>query len=151
MSFLAAYGASKSALIALHESLTYELGPPMFSRTGIKTLLVCPGQLKTEMFKGVNTPSSILAPELDPQYVAEKIVKAVEYGRRGELKFPIYGHFLALFRSSPWPVTQFVRLISGMDESMKTYDEGMERQELEEQLKRHPLQEAELGKIISSS
>ncbi len=144
---LAAYGASKSALIALHESLTYELGPPLFSSTGIKTLLVCPGQLKTQMFKGVNTPSSILAPELDPQYVAQKVVRAVEYGRRGELKFPIYGNFLALFRSSPWPVTQFVRLISGMDESMKTYEQ--DKQDRINQKKIN--QAAILGEIISSS
>ncbi len=99
------------------------------------------------MFKGVNTPSSILAPELDPQYVAQKVVRAVEYGRRGELKFPIYGNFLALFRSSPWPVTQFVRLISGMDESMKTYEQ--DKQDRINQKKIN--QAAILGEIISSS
>lgn len=120
------------------------MGPPLFSSTGVKTLLVCPGQLRTEMFKGVNTPSSILAPELNPQYVAQKIVKAVEYGRRGELKFPIYGNFLALFRSSPWPVTQCVRLISGMDESMKTY----EHKKQPSFIKGH---EALIGTVVSSS
>ena len=72
---LSAYGASKSGLIALHESLTYELGSPSLNPHGIKTLLVCPGQLKTGMFQGVKTPSTILAPELDPKFVASYVVK----------------------------------------------------------------------------
>ncbi|RCK65316.1 hypothetical protein Cantr_01202 [Candida viswanathii] len=65
---LSAYGASKSGLIALHESLTYELGTPYFAPHGIKTLLVCPGQLKTGMFLSIKTPSTLLAPELDPNF-----------------------------------------------------------------------------------
>lgn len=114
----AAYGASKSGLIGLHESMTYELGPPLGSSTGIKTLLVCPGQLRTSLFNGVNTPSSIFAPELEPSFVAQKIVRALECGRRGEIRMPFYGHFLPLFRSMPWPIVQVVRLVSGMDDAM---------------------------------
>jgi hypothetical protein len=101
--------------------MTYELGPPLGSSSGVKTLLVCPGQLKTSLFKGVKTPSSIFAPELEPSFVAQKIVRAVECGRCGEIQFPLYGHFLPLFRSLPWPVTQAARLASGMDEAMKSH------------------------------
>lgn len=124
-SSLTAYGASKSGSIAFHESLTYELGPPLNLNTetysGVKTLLVCPGQLQTPMFAGVHTPSSILAPVLDPSWVAQKVVKSIERGARGEIKFPIYGNFLPLFRSIPWPITQVVRLMSGMDQSMENW------------------------------
>ncbi|KAK6458384.1 uncharacterized protein RJT20DRAFT_31327 [Scheffersomyces xylosifermentans] len=118
---LSAYGASKSGLIALHESLTYELGPPSINPSGVKTLLICPGQLKTTMFTGVKTPSSLMAPELDPRYVASSVLTAVELGRRGEIKIPFYGNFMPLFRAFPWPVVELVRVMSGMDRSMNTF------------------------------
>lgn len=118
---LSAYGASKSGLIALHESLTYELGSPSLNSTGIKTLLVCPGQLKTGMFQGVKSPSSLFAPELDPKYVASSVVSAVTIGRRGEIKLPFYGKFLPVFRAFPWPIVELVRYVSGIDKSMKSF------------------------------
>lgn len=118
---LSAYGASKSGLIALHESLTYELGPPSLNTTGVKTLLICPGQLKTTMFQGVRTPSTLLAPELDPKYVASTVYKSVVLGKRGEIKLPFYGNFIPLIRVVPWPLAQIIRYATGMDESMKKF------------------------------
>ncbi|WLF81252.1 hypothetical protein PVL30_005049 [Lodderomyces elongisporus] len=115
---LSAYGASKSGLIALHESLTYELGPPSLNPHGVKTLLVCPGQLKTGLFTGVKTPSTILAPELDPKFVASRVVRAIEEGRRGEIKLPMYGKLVPVFRALPWPVVEIARAVSGIDRSM---------------------------------
>ncbi|TID30256.1 hypothetical protein CANINC_001136 [Pichia inconspicua] len=118
---LSAYGASKSGLIALHESLTYELGSPTFNTSGVKTLLICPGQLKTRMFDGVKTPSTLFAPELDPKDVAKQVLKAVTYGCRGEIKMPFYGNFMPIFRSVPWPIVAGLRYISGIDTSMKKF------------------------------
>lgn len=118
---LSAYGASKSGLIALHESLTYELGTPTFNTSGVKTLLICPGQLKTHMFEGVRTPSTLFAPELEPKDVARQILKSVKYGCRGEIKMPFYGNFLPIFRSVPWPVVAVLRYASGIDTSMKKF------------------------------
>lgn len=118
---LSAYGASKSGLIALHESLTYELGPPSFNISGVKTLLLCPGQLKTNMYRSVSTPSKLFAPELDPSYVSKKLIEAIELGRRGEIKLPFYGKFMPVFRAFPWPVVEFIRNISGIDQSMESF------------------------------
>ncbi|ODV59375.1 SDR family oxidoreductase [Ascoidea rubescens DSM 1968] len=118
---LSAYGASKSGLIALHESLTYELGPPSLTPTGVKTLLVCPGQLRTNMFNGVTTPNPILAPELDPHYLAKFVLSSVQLGRRGEVKLPFYGNFLPIFRALPWQITERVRNYSGVDRGMNSY------------------------------
>ncbi|CAK9442147.1 uncharacterized protein LODBEIA_P58900 [Lodderomyces beijingensis] len=115
---LSAYGASKSGLIALHESLTYELGPPSVNPHGVKTLLICPGQIKTGMFTGVKTPHTLLAPELEPKFVAAHVIKSIEQGRRGEMKLPLYGNFVPLFRAMPWPIVELTRKFSGMDESM---------------------------------
>ncbi|CAI5760156.1 unnamed protein product [Candida verbasci] len=116
---LSAYGASKSGLIALHESLTYELGPPSLNPYGIKTLLVCPGQLKTKMFENVKTPSTILAPELEPKFVASYVIKSIEQGRRGEIKLPMYGKLIPIFRAFPWPLVEITRKFSGIDKSIK--------------------------------
>lgn len=118
---LSAYGASKSGLIALHESLTYELGSPTMNTTGVKTLLICPGQLKTHMFEGVRTPSTLFAPELEPKDVANQVLKAVTYGCRGEIKIPFYGNVLPIFRSTPWPIVAILRYLSGIDSSMKRF------------------------------
>ncbi|KAG7193657.1 uncharacterized protein KQ657_000342 [Scheffersomyces spartinae] len=119
---LSAYGASKAGLIALHESLTYELGPPSISPNGVKTLLVCPGQLQTGLFKGVKTPSTVFAPELEPKYVASKVRHAVELGRKGELRIPFYGNFLPILRAVPWPIVEIARCISGIDKSMQNFE-----------------------------
>ncbi|EMG47359.1 hypothetical protein G210_2322 [Candida maltosa Xu316] len=124
---LSAYGASKSGLIALHESLTYELGPPSLNPHGIKTLLVCPGQLKTGMFQGVETPSTMFAPELDPKFVAAYVVNAIEQGRCGEIKLPLYGKFIPMFRAFPWPIVEITRKFSGIDQSMSQFKSKLSR------------------------
>lgn len=123
---LSAYGASKSGLVALHESLTYEIGPPLATPRGVKTLLVCPGQMKTSMFRGVKTPSTLFAPELDPVHVARKIVDALELGCRGEMKLPLYSNFVPFFRGFPWPVTEIARRYLGIDTSVRSGDVGAE-------------------------
>lgn len=126
---LSAYGASKSGLVALHELLTYELGSPLLCATGVKTLLVCPGQMKTSMFDGVITPWRWLAPELEPLYVGRFIIEAMEHGKRGEIKLPLYGNILPVFRAMPWPVTELARRLSGIDESMRTFKTPKHNQE----------------------
>ncbi|KAK6198058.1 uncharacterized protein RJT21DRAFT_133555 [Scheffersomyces amazonensis] len=124
---LSAYGASKSGLIALHESLTYEVGPPSINPSGVKTLLICPGQLKTGMFKGVVTPSTLLAPELEPTYVANSVYSAVELGRRGEIRLPFYTNLIPVFRAVPWPIVELVRGFSGIDSSMRTFKDTISK------------------------
>lgn len=119
---LAAYGATKLGVIAFHEGLTYELGGPLLAGfTGVKTLLVCPGQLSLGMFSDVDTPCQWLAPKLDPDEVAKTIVKAVKHGARGEIKMPFYGKFLPIFRSMPWPVTELARKVLGIDSATQVY------------------------------
>ncbi|CAN3477302.1 hypothetical protein DICA0_E00232 [Diutina catenulata] len=119
---LAAYGASKAGLVAMHESLTYELGgPSAASHRGVKTLLVCPGQMRGGMFDQVTTPSDLLAPELSPDEVATAVVRALRHGRQGELVMPAYAHVIPLFRALPWPVVELAREWSGIDTVTKVF------------------------------
>lgn len=112
---LSAYSVTKAGLIALHESLTYELGPPSNPRTGVHTLLVCPGQIGSQMFRSVRTPSTMIAPVLDPKFVAGRIVKNLERGKIGQIKIPLYVILMPLMRVLPWQVVEALRMYSGMD------------------------------------
>lgn len=119
---LAAYGATKLGVIAFHEGLTYELGGPLLAgQVGVKTLLVCPGQLSSGMFADIDLPCRFLAPKLNCDDVAKAIVRAVKHGARGELKMPAYGQILPIFRSMPWPVTEMARRMLGIDSATQVY------------------------------
>jgi NAD(P)-dependent dehydrogenase (short-subunit alcohol dehydrogenase family) len=123
---LSAYGASKAGLIAMHESLTAEIRASYIadgSGRRVRTLLVCPGQMETTMFKGVQTPSPLLAPVLAPEDVAHKIVEMLSEGREGTLFMPCYAHFVPLLRVFPARFRDFARHLSGMDRAMDTLDE----------------------------
>ncbi|AMD20064.1 HCL087Wp [Eremothecium sinecaudum] len=125
---LTAYGASKGGLIALHESLIAELEqhmlinivnpayPPLVRRRGtIRSLLVCPGKIDTKMFDNAQSPSKIIAPDLDPEYLAKEIVKAIENNRSGTLKLPYYTNMMSYFKALDWPWFTLFRVKSGVD------------------------------------
>jgi NAD(P)-dependent dehydrogenase (short-subunit alcohol dehydrogenase family) len=115
---LSAYSASKAGLLALHEALSYELGPPLSPKSGIRMLLVTPGQINTGLFSGVKTPSKWLAPVLEPSYIATAVVDALKRGEVGELKLPFYVRFMPLMRVVPLRIAQLAREYSGMDKAM---------------------------------
>ncbi|MDR3232988.1 MAG: SDR family NAD(P)-dependent oxidoreductase [Planctomycetaceae bacterium] len=75
-----AYGAAKFAVAGLSETMRAE-----FHRYGIDVLTVCPGTTQTEFFDVLYQASS--APDMPvhkavtPQYVAERIIRAMESGR----------------------------------------------------------------------
>lgn len=78
---LADYCASKYAAVGFDESLRFELHK--LGKTGVKTTLVCPGQIDTGMFEGAK-PSRFpnLVPQLTQEYAAERIVQAVRCERQ---------------------------------------------------------------------
>lgn len=83
----AAYVASKHAIQGFYDTLTLEVDPE-----GIKVLIVSPGFVRTNVAKNslnrdgvaINQDNSKIAKGLDPQYVAEKILKAIE-NKKSEL------------------------------------------------------------------
>ena len=69
------YASSKFAAIGFDESLRMEmkrLGHP------IHTTVVCPFYIDTGMFEGVKTRFPALLPILKPEYVVQRMVKAIE-------------------------------------------------------------------------
>jgi short-subunit dehydrogenase len=93
---LATYSTSKAALLSLHESLTAELG----LSSPIKTTLVVPGQMYTPLFYGVETPSTFIAPIVEPLDVARQVVKAIENRQGGEIYAPWYVGYMYLHRNA---------------------------------------------------
>ncbi|MFI5347049.1 MAG: SDR family oxidoreductase [Elusimicrobiota bacterium] len=74
---MAAYSASKHAVIGLAESIRLELRKS--GARGVGMTIVCPSFVATGMFEGVRPP--LLAPWLKPDALAGKIFDAVRHNR----------------------------------------------------------------------
>jgi short-subunit dehydrogenase len=80
---LTAYQVSKAALIGFSESLRAEYGP-----RGLGVTALCPGPVRTNMFRTAETSPGRSVPELpnwvhtSPQHVARRAVRAIR-GRHG--------------------------------------------------------------------
>ncbi|XP_067409964.1 epidermal retinol dehydrogenase 2 isoform X3 [Emydura macquarii macquarii] len=69
------YSASKFAIIGFLESLAFELQAA--GKKGIKTTIVCPSFVNTELSVGVRVSRPLLLPILDVEYAGRKIVDAI--------------------------------------------------------------------------
>ena len=74
VSGLVAYCASKWAAVGFDDSLRRELHTVA---PQIKTTVVCPYYMDTEMFSGVRTKFSWLLPILKSEEVADRIIRAI--------------------------------------------------------------------------
>ena len=80
----AAYNASKHALMGFFDTLRAET-----QGDGIKVLLVCPGFVHTNVAKNslnkegmpINKDNAMIANGLDPLYVSEQVLRAIEKGK----------------------------------------------------------------------
>ncbi|EDO16187.1 hypothetical protein Kpol_1014p2 [Vanderwaltozyma polyspora DSM 70294] len=110
---VAGYAASKAALISLHESYQNEM--EIKKITNIRSLLVIPGQLNTQMFTGFEPPKQFFAPVINVERLSEVIITKCENGERGKLCAPYYSNFAHILMSLPFGLQVFVRKFSGMD------------------------------------
>lgn len=114
---LADYSATKSAAYGFDESLRLE-----FKRYGIpvQTTVVCPFYINTGMFDGAKTRFSFLLPILEPQHVADKMIKAIEKDRARLIMPPIV---YAMFPLRLLPPVAFDSLTSffGVSNSMDDF------------------------------
>ncbi|KAI2652166.1 Epidermal retinol dehydrogenase 2 [Labeo rohita] len=114
MNGLADYCASKSAAVSFAESIALEL--LVLKKEGIKTTIVCPYLINTEMFRGCQTKRPSFLPILDQRYAAKQIVDAI-LQEKMYLLLPSSLHFLMALKSL-MPAKLgiiFMNFIGGMD------------------------------------
>ncbi|ROW18181.1 hypothetical protein VPNG_00139 [Cytospora leucostoma] len=94
------YSASKHASLALHEGLTTEL-KTCYRADKVRTVIVNQGYTRTPLFEGYSNDFSFLFPTLEPETVAEAIVKQVLTGKSGQVIAPAFATVLAAFAMMP--------------------------------------------------
>jgi len=77
-----------------------------------------PGQIRTSLFESVKTPSKFLAPVVEPVELAREIVRWVDRGESGTIRFPFYAHFVPFFVALPAGLQALVRHWTGLDRAM---------------------------------
>jgi all-trans-retinol dehydrogenase (NAD+) len=103
------YSASKAAAITFHEGLTSEL-VTRYKAPKVRTFLVTPGAVRTPLIIGWNQPQGFLEYVLQPETLAEEIVKRVLAGESGQLVLPgWYGFLTPLIRAMPYWVSNSLR------------------------------------------
>lgn len=84
----------------------------------MKAILVEPGQIDTSLFKGVETPSRVLAPVLDTREVVKVVTGLIDAGEGGVLRMPTYAGWVQWFGVLPVAVQRVLRWGSGIDRAM---------------------------------
>lgn len=120
---LADYNASKAALSSLHTTLTYEIStnPDTKIRNGVKTVLVEPGQIHTQLFADITEVpwyANFFGPILEVNEVAKAIVQQLESGESGIIRMPFYSKCMPLYGVMPGSVQKFMRWFSGIDKAI---------------------------------
>lgn len=94
------YAASKAAALSFHEGLTVEL-KTRYNAPKVRTVVINQGYTKTPLFEGYGNDSKFLVPSLEPETVAEAIVKQVLTGSSGQVILPGFGAILTFLRGFP--------------------------------------------------
>lgn len=111
------YCSSKSAAIGFDDSLRVEL-----KRQGlnIRTTVVCPFYIDTGMFTGVKTRFAWLLPILKPEYVANRIVNAIQKNHQ-RLIMPRFVYAVYPSRILPVPIFDWIMNFLGVSKSMDEF------------------------------
>ena len=117
---LPAYAASKAALLTYHTSMTAEL---LESHPNIKTILVAPGHLSTELFAGLrkNPMQAFLGPVVEVQDLAMKIVNMIDAGKGGVIAEPLYARWIFLLEAFPVGLQRLLRGLAGVNTAMADF------------------------------
>ncbi|NXO25935.1 RDHE2 dehydrogenase, partial [Cisticola juncidis] len=104
---LSDYCASKFAAVGFAESVDIEMRD--LRKTGVKTTIVCPFVINTGMFDGAKSKWPHVLPNLDPEYVADRIISAVRQNQ--EMLFIPRIVYVLYFLKSFLPVKASVLLL----------------------------------------
>lgn len=111
------YSASKHAAVGFTDSLRLELRR---QKSNLRTTLVCPYYIDTGMFAGVKTRIPWLLPIMKPEYVVNRVIKAV---RRNRQRLVLPWFVLASYPCRILPTFMFDALIElfGINRSMDEF------------------------------
>ncbi len=119
------YCATKFAAVGFDEAMRIE-----FRRMGypVRTTVVCPYYTRTGMFEGVKTRFSWLLPILDPDYVADSIVKAIRKRRR-RLIMPRFVYVVYPIRLLPVGLFDWLVRVFAINRSMDEFTGRLKAEE----------------------
>lgn len=126
-SHLSDYAAAKAGLMAMHASLRAELAsmaslsdaPP--GAQNIRTVLVKPGQLSTQLFSSIDTPNNFFGPIVEGPELAKAIVRAVDEGTSSVIAMPLYARYIEWLGVLPYGLQRIARWGSGVDRAMEGF------------------------------
>jgi all-trans-retinol dehydrogenase (NAD+) len=111
---MAAYSATKHAVIGFAESLRLELRRS--GAAGVGMTIVCPSFIDTGMFPDTTPP--LFTPWLKPERLAEKIVSAVKTNEL-YVREPAMVKLIPLLKTLPRPLADALCSLTGMDRSLQ--------------------------------
>ncbi|OJT12525.1 Short-chain dehydrogenase/reductase family 16C member 6 [Trametes pubescens] len=124
MARLTDYGASKAALINLHESLRYELDH-IYNAPEVRTSLLIAGHIMTPLFATARHPKSFLYrfffPSLAPVDVAKAVIAALDERHSQVVYLPFYANFVPLLHMFPSFLRDFAQWITGCDYALQDF------------------------------
>ncbi|KAG6362138.1 hypothetical protein INS49_010367 [Diaporthe citri] len=94
------YAASKHAALAFHEGLAAELTTRYRARK-VRTVVVNQGYTRTPLFEGYSNGAPFLMPALEPETVAEAIVRQALSGKSGQIVRPSFANSFIPLASMP--------------------------------------------------
>jgi all-trans-retinol dehydrogenase (NAD+) len=115
---LSDYSASKFAAVGFDESLRVELN--RLGHLGVQTTIVCPFYINTGMFDGVKTRFPRLLPILDAEDAANKIILAIEKGKK-RLMMPPFAYITYPGRLLPLPMFDKLATFFGINSTMDEF------------------------------
>lgn len=114
---LSDYAASKAAILSMDESLRLELKE---MKSNVKTTAICPFYINTGMFDGVKTRFPFLLPILKPDYVVEKIYRAIIH-KDDRVVLPIFVYSIFLIKILPPRIFDALLAFFGVNSSMEKF------------------------------
>jgi len=117
---VADYSASKAAVTSLHEALRYELD----ARHGcpdIRTTLVSPGLLQTNLFASIAPQNQFFLPTVSPHDLVKKIIQALDTHESREIWEPLYTNYAWILRGLPSWMRDGAQCLTGAGRAMAPF------------------------------
>lgn len=111
------YSASKAAILNFDESLRLELKS---LNSDVRTTVICPFYINTGMFDGVKTRFPMLLPILAPEYVVDKIYRALAR-KQQRVILPIFVFSIFLIKLLPPKIFDYLISFFGINSSMEDF------------------------------